>query len=40
MGIRPKILSHSKEITFQVDQISYYSPTFCMCMEVGEAKLW
>ena len=34
---RPALL-HSKEITFQ-DQVPYYSPTFCMCMEVGEAKL-
>ena len=39
VGIRPKILPHSKEINFQEDQIPYYSPTFCMCMEVGEAKL-
>ena len=39
VGIRPKFLPHSKEITFQEDQIPYYSPTFCMCMEVGEAKL-
>ena len=35
---RPKILPHSKEITFQEDQIPYYSPMFFMCMEVGEAK--
>ena len=34
-----KILPHIKEITFQEDQIPYYSPMFCMCMEVGEAKL-
>ena len=26
VGIRPKFLPHSKEITFQEDQIPYYSP--------------